>query len=40
MNFTNRTQKKIIGYSTLFKKLGIINDKEYKNIMNTVQSKD
>lgn len=40
MNWTNRTQKKIIGYSTLFKKLGIINEEEYKQIMNTVQSKD
>ncbi|MFJ7745482.1 hypothetical protein [Peribacillus sp. NPDC097295] len=40
MNWTNRTQKKIIGYSAMFKKLGIINDQEYKNIMNTVQSKD
>lgn len=40
MNWTNRTQKKIIGYSTLFKKMGIINEEEYKQIMNTVQSKD
>ncbi|MGE7604074.1 hypothetical protein ACQKL5_16510 [Peribacillus sp. NPDC097675] len=40
MNWTNRTQKKIIGYSAMFKKLGIINDDQYKDIISTVQSKD
>lgn len=40
MNWTNRTQKKIIGYSVMFKKLGIINDDQYKHIMSAVQVKD
>ncbi len=39
MNCTNRTQKKIMAYSALFKKMGIINDEEYKNIAKTFQSK-
>lgn len=40
MNCTNRTQKKIIAYSALFKKMGILNDEEYKNIAKTFQTKD
>jgi hypothetical protein len=40
MNCTNRTQKKIIAYSALFKKMGILNEEEYKNIAKTFQTKD
>ena len=39
MNCTNRTQKKIMAYSALFKKMCILNDEEYKNIAKTFQSK-
>jgi hypothetical protein len=39
MNCTNRTQKKIMAYSALFKKMGILNEEEYKNIAKTFQSK-
>jgi hypothetical protein len=40
MNCTNRTKVKILGYSALFKKLGIINEREYKNITDAYQIKD
>ncbi|AOH53686.1 hypothetical protein ABE28_004940 [Peribacillus muralis] len=40
MNCTNRTQKKILAYSALFKKIGIINEEEYKTIAKTFQAKD
>ncbi|MFJ7752550.1 hypothetical protein ACQKGI_10515 [Peribacillus muralis] len=40
MNCTNRTQKKILAYSALFKKIGIINEEEYKAIAKTFQAKD
>jgi hypothetical protein len=39
MNCTNRTKKKIMAYSALFKKMGILNEEEYKNIAKTFQSK-
>jgi hypothetical protein len=29
-----------MAYSALFKKMGILNDEEYKNIAKTFQSKD
>ncbi|MBB6443966.1 hypothetical protein HNR53_000554 [Bacillus benzoevorans] len=32
MNYSKRTRLKILSYSTLFKKLGILNEQEYKNI--------
>lgn len=32
MNWSKRTKVRILGYTTLFKKLGIINEQEYKNI--------
>ena len=34
MNCSKRTKIKILGYMALFKKLGIINEQEYKNITN------
>ncbi|WP_155645525.1 hypothetical protein [Peribacillus simplex] len=40
MNCTNRTKKKILAYSALFKKIGIINEEEYKTIAKTFQAKD
>ncbi|MGG4267169.1 hypothetical protein [Peribacillus simplex] len=40
MSCTNRTQKKIVAYSALFKKIGIFNDEEYKNITKAFQAKD
>ncbi|MFD9626405.1 hypothetical protein [Peribacillus muralis] len=39
MNCTNRTQKKIMAYSVLFKKIGIINEEEYNAIAKTFQAK-
>lgn len=36
---TNRTQRKIMVYSALFKKMGILNEEEYKNIAKTFQTK-
>ena len=32
MSYSQRTQKKIIGYSAIFKQLGIITEQEYKEI--------
>jgi hypothetical protein len=32
MNWSNRKKGKILGYSALFKKLGIISEQEYKAI--------
>ena len=32
MYYSQRTQKKIIGYSAIFKKLGIITEQEYNEI--------
>ncbi|WP_286676611.1 hypothetical protein [Peribacillus asahii] len=37
---SNRIQHKIIGYSLLFKKLGIFNEAEYKYIVETYQVKE
>jgi hypothetical protein len=39
MNCTKRTKGKILGYSALFKKLGIINEQEYKNITDAYRIK-
>lgn len=35
MNCSKRTRVKILGYSVLFKKLGILSEKEYKHITDT-----
>ena len=40
MYFKYRTKSKIIGYSALFKKIGIINEQEYKKITETHLLKD
>jgi hypothetical protein len=35
MNCSKRTRVKIFGYSVIFKKLGILSEKEYKHITGT-----
>ncbi|MBA9025366.1 MULTISPECIES: hypothetical protein [Bacillaceae] len=35
MSYSQRTQKKIVGYSAIFRKLGIITEQEYNQIKQT-----
>ena len=40
MKCTNRTEKKILGYSAIFKKMGILKEEQYKQIMTSFQERN